>query len=336
MVSRFLRTALCSFALLGLAATSAISATMNYLGTWSNTTTYTTGSVIVYNKGIFYSLKSTNSAPNRNFIPSSNPTWWAPVGTVGNTILSGVVNPTSPTLGQVGDYYINTMTNRIFGPKTANGWSASGVSLVGPKGDTGAQGLQGPQGIQGVAGATGPAGATGSAGATGPAGAQGAAGPAGATGSPPPGLRVVDADGLYIGAHADGRVLMQVDGRVVGVAADTKFGFSIGFTVHESTDCTGIGYEFATRDSRGDINLEERAYFYASPENRTFIEAWNMYVGSVGELRIADWSNITPKTIFSIMYEDGYCYTDPQGTVYYAAPVLKSVPVNFRAPFSVQ
>jgi YVTN family beta-propeller protein len=170
MVSRYLRNALCSVALVGLAATSAVSATMDYLGTWSNTTTYATGSVIVYNKGIFYSLKSTKAAPNRNFIPSSNPTWWAPVGTVGNTILSGVVNPTSPTLGQVGDYYINTATNTMFGPKAVNGWSAVGVSLVGAKGDSGATGLQGPQGI---AGAQGPAGPQGNAGAKGDTGAQG-------------------------------------------------------------------------------------------------------------------------------------------------------------------
>jgi YVTN family beta-propeller protein len=183
MVSRYLRSALCSVALLGIAATSAVSATMNYLGAWSNTTTYTTGSVIVYNKGIYYSLKSTNAAPNRNFIPSSNPTWWAPVGTVGNTILSGVVNPTSPTLGQVGDYYINTATNTMFGPKAVNGWSASGVSLVGPKGDAGVTGLQGPQGIQGVAGAQGPAGPQGAAGAKGDTGAQGAQGIPGTSGS---------------------------------------------------------------------------------------------------------------------------------------------------------
>ena len=172
MVARLLRVALCSVALMGVAATSALSATMNYLGTWLNTTTYATGSVIVYNKGIFYSLKSTSSAPNRNFIPSSNPTWWVPVGTVGNTILNGVVNPTSPTLGQVGDYYINTATNTMFGPKSANGWSASGVALVGPKGDAGVQGSQGAQGIPGVAGQQGTTGLQGVQGLTGDAGPQ--------------------------------------------------------------------------------------------------------------------------------------------------------------------
>jgi hypothetical protein len=47
-----------------------------------------------------------------------------------------------------GDFYINTATNTLFGPK-ANGTWPAGVSLVGP------------QGIQGVAGATGPQGASG-------------------------------------------------------------------------------------------------------------------------------------------------------------------------------
>ena len=161
MAPRIINAALCSAALLGAIATSAFSATMNYLGTWVGTTTYAAGSVIVHNKGIYYSLKSTSAAPNRNYSPSSNPTWWEQVGTVGNTILSGVVNPTSPTLGMVGDYYINTATQKLFGPKTATGWSASGVSLVGAtgaRGATGPQGEIGPQGATGARGATGPQG----------------------------------------------------------------------------------------------------------------------------------------------------------------------------------
>jgi hypothetical protein len=61
-----------------------------------------------------------------------------------------------------GDFYINTATNMLFGPK-ANGTWPTGVSLVGPTGATGAQGIQGltgatgAQGIQGQTGATGPA-----------------------------------------------------------------------------------------------------------------------------------------------------------------------------------
>ena len=47
-----------------------------------------------------------------------------------------------------GDFYINTTTNTIFGPKTSGTWG-SGTSLIGP---------QGPQGNTGATGAQGPAG----------------------------------------------------------------------------------------------------------------------------------------------------------------------------------
>ena len=200
MASRFLKTLLFSVAFVGAVGSTALSATMNYLGGWANTATYDAGSVVAYNSGIYYSLKSTRAAPNRNYAPNVNPSWWAQVGTVGNTILNGVVNPTSQGLGQVGDFYLNTATNTLFGPKTAISpyWPAEGVVLSGGAGATGPAGPTGATGATGAAGATGPAGptgATGAAGATGsagadgadgqigPAGVAGATGPAGATGS---------------------------------------------------------------------------------------------------------------------------------------------------------
>ena len=63
-------------------------------------------------------------------------------GTDGRTVLSGAVDPT--TEGEDGDFYINTETSTIFGPK-ATTWPA-GVSLVGPQGIQGIQGTQGPAG----------------------------------------------------------------------------------------------------------------------------------------------------------------------------------------------
>ncbi|MDR7797041.1 collagen-like protein [Riemerella anatipestifer] len=78
-------------------------------------------------------------------------------------MLNGASAPQS-AVGSEGDFYINTATNQIYGPKTASGWGI-GTSLVGPQG---AQGIQGPQGP---------------AGATGPQGLQGPAGPVGATGA---------------------------------------------------------------------------------------------------------------------------------------------------------
>jgi hypothetical protein len=50
-----------------------------------------------------------------------------PQGPRGTQVLSGTVNP-SPTIGLIGDQYINTVTGFIFGPKTESGWG-SGVLL---------------------------------------------------------------------------------------------------------------------------------------------------------------------------------------------------------------
>jgi hypothetical protein len=58
-------------------------------------------------------------------------------GADGLTILNGAVDPT--TEGVDGDFYINTVSNKIFGPK-ATTWPA-GVSLVGPQGNAGTNGL---------------------------------------------------------------------------------------------------------------------------------------------------------------------------------------------------
>ncbi len=91
-------------------------------------------------------------------------------GADGKTVSNGTSNPASGT-GVNGDFYINTATNTLFGPK-ANGAWPSGVSLVGPTGATGAQG------IQGATGATGPAGPRGDTGATGPQGPIGLTGQA--------------------------------------------------------------------------------------------------------------------------------------------------------------
>jgi uncharacterized protein (TIGR02145 family) len=84
-----------------------------------------------------------------------------------------------------GDFYINTATNTLFGPK-ANGTWPAGVSLVGPQGIQGVAGptgLQGPAGVAGPVGLTGPAGPQGIQGVAGPAGVAGPVGPTGAVGA---------------------------------------------------------------------------------------------------------------------------------------------------------
>ncbi|WP_316154084.1 hypothetical protein [Cupriavidus sp. BIC8F] len=74
------------------------------------------------------------------FGPKANGVWPAGVslagtgntGTAGNTILSGSVDPTD-SVGNNGDYYINTTTSTLFGPK-ANGTWPPGVPMGGGTG----------------------------------------------------------------------------------------------------------------------------------------------------------------------------------------------------------
>jgi hypothetical protein len=51
-------------------------------------------------------------------------------GTDGKSVLNGTVDPAAGT-GALGDFYLNTASNTLFGPKTSGGWG-TGVSLVGP------------------------------------------------------------------------------------------------------------------------------------------------------------------------------------------------------------
>ena len=115
-----------------------------------------------------------------------------------NTILNGKGAPLN-SLGINGDFYIDTRSLLIYGPKLKNKWPAP-QNLQGPTGAAGASGndgkngadgkvsnassAAGPAGPQGPAGAAGPAGPAGPAGATGPAGSGGGTpGPTGATGA---------------------------------------------------------------------------------------------------------------------------------------------------------
>jgi len=99
-------------------------------------------------------------------------------GVAGQTIIAGqaVLHGTSDPdvgVGASGDFYINTTTNVLWGPKGSSTWPVVGVSMVGP---AGSQGIQGVAGMVGATGATGAQGAAGIAGPTGLTGAQGAQG----------------------------------------------------------------------------------------------------------------------------------------------------------------
>jgi hypothetical protein len=118
---------------------------------------------------------------------------------IANTVLSGAGVP-AKSLGIDGDFYIDTKSMNMYGPKKNNSWPLP-VSLRGPQGpagiagsdgknastssvSAGAAGAAGPQGPAGPAGSnTGTAGPAGPKGDTGATGAQGPKGDTGAAGA---------------------------------------------------------------------------------------------------------------------------------------------------------
>ena len=124
-----------------------------------------------------------------------------------NTILNGVGVP-SKKVGINGDFYIDTKSLVLYGPKTNGAWKNSTslkqaevksvttvigeAGTIGDKGDkgatgntgaTGSVGLTGAAGIKGLDGAKGSTGLTGAAGSTGLTGAAGSTGLTGASGA---------------------------------------------------------------------------------------------------------------------------------------------------------
>jgi hypothetical protein len=99
-------------------------------------------------------------------------------------------------VGGNGDFYLDTLTGDIYGPKAGGAWGSVVFNIAegqqgptGPTGATGSTGATGPAGPQGETGPQGPAGATGPQGPqglkgdAGDAGPQGPSGPTGATGA---------------------------------------------------------------------------------------------------------------------------------------------------------
>lgn len=71
-----------------------------------------------------------------------------------NTLRNGKGAPGSG-VGADGDFYIDTVAKRIYGPKTAGAWDA-GTSMVGPAGAAGANGAAGAPGAPGNPGPPAP------------------------------------------------------------------------------------------------------------------------------------------------------------------------------------
>lgn len=286
---------------------AAEAANMNYLGDWVNAIVSKPGRVVVHDGGVYYSLKSTKTAPNRNYIPSTNPTWWQEFGTVGNTILNGVVDPTSAELGQVGDSYLNTASNALFGPKTASApyWPATDVALSEAVGELGA------------------AGATGPADATGPQGPEGTMG-----------FVVKDSANTIVGSLFETAVLVDTpDGKV---AMD---GFlPIGPEPrnqrwYESTDCSGTAYIRSTGFFPAAGVVDNLTDFHAQDPNGNPI--------TVGYLVYSKSRSLRTMQSYQVDYLDTrttpYTYTTTCApmTVTDVFGIIGSTPVSWSAPFSI-
>ena len=63
-------------------------------------------------------------------------------GSNGNTVLNGTGAP-ADSIGDNGDFYIDTAAQVLYGPKSGGTWPAAGVSLVGPPGPQGPPGTAG-------------------------------------------------------------------------------------------------------------------------------------------------------------------------------------------------
>ena len=72
-------------------------------------------------------------------------------GADGNAVLNGSGAP-ADSVGNDGDFYLDTSADVLYGPKAGGTWPTPGVSLVGNTGPAGPAGPQGPTGSQGPAG----------------------------------------------------------------------------------------------------------------------------------------------------------------------------------------
>ncbi|WP_259071200.1 collagen-like protein [Mucilaginibacter sp. X4EP1] len=144
---------------------SAADGTLLYgAGTPASTTGKNGDSYVNTLTGVFY--EKTNNAWSQVFSMASGPQGPQGIagtngtnGINGNTLLYGTTNPANNTTGADGNFYINTSSYLIFGPRAAGVWPA-GVSMLGNDGATGPQGPAGPIGATGANGQGVPAGGT--------------------------------------------------------------------------------------------------------------------------------------------------------------------------------
>lgn len=121
---------------------------LTWRGAWNATASYTSDDAVSYNGSSFIAV-----AANVNEAPNSGNSWnllaakgdkgdtgatgqtgaAGKNGIDGNTILSGIGAPDN-SVGQDGDFYLDTQAEILYGPKANGAWPATGTSLIGPAG----------------------------------------------------------------------------------------------------------------------------------------------------------------------------------------------------------
>ena len=214
-------------------------------------------------------------------------------GVDGRTVLNGAGGPeASGALGAAGDFYLDTTSNLLYGPKVGSAWTGLvGVSLVGSAGPQGAMGSAGAKGDSGSTGATGAAGATGSTGAKGETGSTGAAGQTGATGASPFTLSgtsaVYTAGSVGIGTSSPSAMLdVKGDARINGMTlgfgptrpgvnpGNTVFGYFAGASNYNGAYNVALGWEALNANVAGGQNVAVGAFSLTANTGN-----WNTGIG---------------------------------------------------------
>lgn len=233
-----------------------------------------------------------------------------------NTILNGKGAPLS-SKGIDGDFYIDTRSLQIYGPKKSGKWpvpqslqgpvGANGTdgkngnegktisaasTVAGPTGTQGSQGLQGSQGEKGERGEGGSPGANGSSGPAGPAGATGPQGPSGGGGSVGP----AGANGANGATGATG---------LTGAKGETGTVGSIGVTGLKgetgTVGATGPSNVFVNALPTWTLSTGTKRTFAVSPLTQKFIQGksyfYTIYLYGVSDANAAVFS-------LEILHED--------------------------------
>ncbi len=244
-------------------------------------------------------------------------------GTNGNTVLNGTIAPTAGT-GVNGDFYINTSTKTIFGPKAAGAWPATGTAIVG------ATGPAGPQGAQGVAGAIGPIGLTGPTGPVGTQGIQGIQGNAGATGATGPQGPAGSNASITIGAisgtsTANGATITS------GVLSMTPADATNGGVVTNGTQ-TIAGAKTFTNAVAGNNTATATIAGFAANINAQTGTTYTLTATDNG--KIITFSNACTVTVPSSLFAGFNCFLLQKGTGQVTIVGATGVTVNNRRTFT--